>query len=386
MTAHGAAGRVVTVRAPRFPGIDSVRAIAALSVLAYHLAIHLRLVGEGGLSPYAVQLNIGVAIFFVISGFVLYRPFAAARARGGPLPPTLPYAVRRVLRIVPAYWVALTIVALVLGLSEVFTPRGLVTYYGFLQIYQKETIIGGIGPAWTLCIEVTFYAALPLWARLVRRVGGPFVRSELLLLAALAAASVAWKALVLYVVPADTPGWLPAQVSLPAFADHFAIGMALAVASVAGVQRLGVPSWAPWLLAAAAFALLSGGVPGQGFEAQSLWRHELRGLIGALVLLPAIWGAGAVPALLRHPWLRWLGTISYGVYLWQLPVILELQQRGWMASPGRGALAVAAVALTVAIAAASWYGLERPVLRAGGAWLRRRRPEEVEQPMRAGVA
>ena len=123
---------------------------------------------------------------------------------------------------------------------------------------------------------MTFYAALPLWARLVRRVGGPFVRSELLLLAAVAAASVAWKALVLYVVPADTPGWLPAQVSLPAFADHFAIGMALAVTSrwrTSGSVSAS-PPWAPWLLAAAAFALLSGGVPGQGFEAQSLWRHE----------------------------------------------------------------------------------------------------------------
>ena len=67
-------------------------------------------------------------------------------------------------------------------------------------------------------------------------------------------------------------------------------------------------------------------------------------------------------------------------------MILELQQRGWMESPGRGALAVAAVALTIAIAAASWYALERPVAAGGGAWLRRRRPEEVEQPVRAGVA
>ena len=67
------------------------------------------------------QLKDGVTLFFVISGFLLYRPFVAARAaaRTGPAPGK--YARRRVLRIVPGYWVALTVLALVFGLPHVFS-------------------------------------------------------------------------------------------------------------------------------------------------------------------------------------------------------------------------------------------------------------------------
>ncbi len=372
----------MNARNPRFPLVDSVRAIAALSVFAYHVAFHLELFRSGRFAGWGMQLNIGVAIFFVVSGFLLYRPFAAARHAGAPPPSLLPYAVRRALRIVPAYWVALPVVALVLGLSDVFTPHGIVKYFGFLQIYDKDAIIGGIGPAWTLCIEVSFYVALPLYALLARRLGGPVARSELALLALIAAASLGWKLLFRYAVPTDTPGWLPAQVSLPAFADHFAIGMALAVISVAArgrTERLERYSWLAWVLAFLAFVALSGGVTGQVFQVQSLWRHELRGVIGALLLAPAVFGAGgAVRRLLAQPWLLWLGAISYGFYLWHEPVIIALQRQGLDSSAGGVALGVVAFAITLALAAASWYLVERPVLRWGARRFGRRGSEEIE--------
>lgn len=76
---------------------------------------------DGLAGHYLAQLNLGVSIFFVISGFLLYRPFGAARLAGERSPPLLPYAIRRVARIVPAYWVALTIVALWLPVSGTFT-------------------------------------------------------------------------------------------------------------------------------------------------------------------------------------------------------------------------------------------------------------------------
>lgn len=108
-------------RAPgHLPLFDALRAIAAGSVLMYHLALF------GGtpdaLADYAAHLNVGVPIFFLISGFLLYRPFARAHLAAEPGVRVRAYAWRRVLRIVPAYWAFLT-AAVIVG-AEAF-PGGL---------------------------------------------------------------------------------------------------------------------------------------------------------------------------------------------------------------------------------------------------------------------
>src|SRR5689334_21552269 len=109
-------------RASRFRHIDSLRAIAAIAVLGTHAAIISGADRPGSTTGhYAQRLDVGVAIFFVISGFLLYRPFAAARAAGTQPPQTGAHAWRRTLRIVPAYWLALTVSALILGTSGVLT-------------------------------------------------------------------------------------------------------------------------------------------------------------------------------------------------------------------------------------------------------------------------
>jgi peptidoglycan/LPS O-acetylase OafA/YrhL len=353
----------VNVHSRRFPLVDSLRAIAALSIVVFHLTFALGGWANPTLGPYLRQLNVGVAVFFVISGFVLYRPFAAARLAAAPHPPFRGYAVRRILRIVPAYWVCLPVAALLLQTaSEVFTPRGIVTYFGFLQIYDASTIIGGLGTAWSLCVEVTFYAALPLWVLLMRRLRGSFLRTELAGLAGLVAISVAWK-LAIQSLPADAPGALTGQLMLPAFLDLFALGMALAVLTLAAPERLAAVDrapWLPWLMAAGAFVLLGAGRdPGAIFDNGAVWQHELRGLIGVLLLLPAIAGMrhdDALRRLLALPALLWLGLVSYAIYLWHWPLIAALHRWG---APGV-VVAVGAPLLTVVVAAASWYAVERP--------------------------
>ena len=105
-------------------------------------------VGGVAFPPHAIaiftsRLNSGVTLFFVISGFLLYRPFVAARfIRGRRALGTGRYAWHRFLRIVPAYWVALTVIALWLGLPHVFGPDAIV-YYGFGQVYRFRTSSGG---------------------------------------------------------------------------------------------------------------------------------------------------------------------------------------------------------------------------------------------------
>src|SRR5918911_5479930 len=122
----------MNARADRFPLFDSLRAIAALSVFAAHA--YLILEGFGSPNPLRdvlVRLDVGVTIFFVISGFLLYRPFVRARLRSAPPPRPLAYAWRRLLRIAPAYWVALTIIAVWLGLGEVHEAGKWPLFYFF---------------------------------------------------------------------------------------------------------------------------------------------------------------------------------------------------------------------------------------------------------------
>src|SRR4051794_40093700 len=85
--------------------LDGLRGLAALSVLVYHVA--LATVGAGAVAGAAGALHFGVPVFFVLSGLLLYLPFVRARMDGRPRPSLRRYAVRRLARIVPAYWAAL---------------------------------------------------------------------------------------------------------------------------------------------------------------------------------------------------------------------------------------------------------------------------------------
>ena len=124
------------------------------------------------------DLAYGVILFFTLSGFLLYRPFAAAILRGDPLPSLRRYLLNRALRILPAYWVILFFSAMVLG-SVLFWDSsgnlangrlldlGLIPRAAFfLQDYFPSTLLLGIGPAWSLAVEVVFYCALPMLALL----------------------------------------------------------------------------------------------------------------------------------------------------------------------------------------------------------------------------
>ena len=376
----------------RFPLVDGVRAIAALTIFFFHVAFHLGLLTQDTLSRYLGNLNVGVPIFFVVSGFLLYRPFVAARLDRATRPATGPYAARRVMRIVPAYWVALPIVTVMLGIeAEVFTPSGVITYFGFLQIYDLNTVVGGIGQAWTLCVEVTFYIALVGWAIAARRLPagsrGEVVRWELVALAGLFAFSLLWQLLV---APAFSPGdrgYLAAQISLPAFADQFALGMGLAVVSAAASSGMKLPQpfaaferrpWAWVLIGLGLYALLGlriGPVGlGESWSDAGTFRHVVKGFIGVCVLAPAVFGAslgGLTRKALGWRPLLLLGLISYSFYLYHLAFIITLDRVGWLHDLGWVAVAAASFACSVAAAAVSYRLIEAPGIALGRRWAAR---------------
>src|SRR6476659_3734388 len=107
-----------------FPAMDGYRALAALSVLVAHVALFSGVVNRNRtLAPYLARADVGVSIFFLLSGFLLYRPFVAAHLSARSAGSLGGYARRRALRIIPAYWFALTIVAFVLHAPGFHPPH-----------------------------------------------------------------------------------------------------------------------------------------------------------------------------------------------------------------------------------------------------------------------
>ena len=361
----------------RFPLFDSLRAIASGTVLLFHVGFVLEGFQHPTFGRYFAQLNVGVAIFFVISGFLLYRPFAQARFSGVHSPAIGPYAIRRAFRILPAFWVALTGAAIWLDDPDVF-DRPLI-YYGLLQNYDVDTLSRALGHAWTLSVEITFYAFLPLLALGLRRIRTSSLRGFLLseggVLALMFATALVWR-----LTQTQTRNgfiWFTPEVaSLPAFLDHFALGMGLAVASVvlAGRARRDLPApirlveerpWIPWVGAAGLYLVMSN--VGQGFADADgeTTRHELRGAIAVLLLAPAIFGherRGGVRRVMSARPLLWLGVISYSLYLWHPVVARKIgatqldENYGWVPS------AFVMVVACVAVAAVSYYLVERPAV------------------------
>ena len=371
----------MNVRAERFPLVDSLRAVAALAVLSFHAAFFAGMyTSDSPLRPYLAQPTAGISLFFVISGFLLYRPFVQARREGDPSPSTRAYAWRRFLRIVPAYWVALTVVAIWLSIDTVFDPAWhVLVFYGFAQIYVHPLEIDGLGQAWTLCVEVTFYALLPLWALAMRRLGA---RGELAALASLCVVSIAWKLYATqYIDTVNTGQWL---LPLPTFLDQFAVGMALAIASVhavpARVEGHLQRAWPWWLLAAVAYWAMStqigldGSLDERAGRSEFMLRHGLSTVVAGSLLVSAVFGwqrRDRVRRVLGWRPLLFVGLVSYGLYLWHLAVVQKVAKAtaDFMVDSGMGVetrfvfvLALAGAGAG-AIATASYFLVERPALR-----------------------
>jgi peptidoglycan/LPS O-acetylase OafA/YrhL len=370
----------------KFEAFDGLRAIAATLVIAYHVSLAEGLSRVGILAPLASALKGGVTVFFVISGFLIYLPYARAIRDREDLPDWRTYARRRVVRILPGYWFALTILAFAALAGSVFTADWW-RYYGLTQIYSLNTLFTGVGVAWSLCVEVTFYLALPLFARwmaaAVRRQGvrnGP--RSQLTIVGAIAVASVALRGVVCHSLIAPVPnGGAIFETALPGALDWFAIGIALAV--IASTWETNPGRFRPmrwlsynwslsWAMAGLVFTAGAWEQRGDLFlPLYGVFTHVALGLASAFLVLPAITRESRTRAarILSAPFLAWLGMISYGIYLWHDSVVRVIHG-SFTPDPshpgGIGSAVVlflATVAGAVLLGAASWYLVERPAQR-----------------------
>lgn len=349
--------------APHVAALDGVRAIAALSVVGYHAWLYtLPQVSAGhrdSLGDLVLhELRLGLVLFFVLSGFLLYQPWV----RGEP-PALWSYALRRAARIVPAYWVALIGSVLLLwphnAVPGVRLPDAddLWLFAIFGQNFTEGTLLKLDPPMWTLAVEVSFYAVLPLLGLLTRRLG-------------LVLVPLTFGALGVFYnrVLADDPDVpLTLTKSLPALAPYFALGMLAAVP-----RRVPV---VPLLAVGAALVLADGwwaadaATRGSHDLALRIWR-DVPAAAGFALILAAV--ATRPPRVLAAAPLPWLGKISYGIYLWHVPLLLFLRANELLPLSPLGALA-AVIGPTLVLAAASWYLVEQPVQRRARVAVRRRR-------------
>lgn len=371
-------------RATRFPLFDGFRAIAATGVLLTHVSFSTGFNTKSSWGAYFARADVGVAIFFLISGFLLYRPFVAARFRDEPPPRTGAFWWRRGLRIYPAYWAAL-VALVVIGGVKVHGFTAWLRFVFLVHIYWPTTVFGPVNQSWTLATEVAFYLFLPLYAYVLHRVvrhdaaPGRKLGAELAGIAVLVAITWLYRWSL-----ANTERFGVYNTWLPSWLDHFGLGMLLAVTSVwcadrrrrapAGLER----RWAPavcWLVAGVAFWLVSTqmGVAVNFVEfttRDEMVAHAMYAVVAFFFLLPGVFGPqdqGVIRRVLRNRIVQFVGLVSYGVYLWHELLIIKLRE--WAGAPADGIggnfgkLALAVFAGTLVLATLSYLIIERPLLR-----------------------
>lgn len=390
-TAHDARDRNREVARPAFSrriaGIEGLRGIAAASVLITHVWNQSQTQDQafklGFLSRYILPtFHHGVILFFALSGFLLWLPFTAALLDGRRPPAIRAYARNRFLRIAPAYWTVLLLAGLLLqsvrvddhrGVGALTNPRMLAENLFLAQDYDLHSAGTGIGAAWSLTVELVFYALLPLFAVLaLRGRSAPRGRMRLYVLApGLLLGMLGLVASFLGPRHDSSVPWLPLwERSFFTHAHLFALGMLLAVL-VADVQagRVRLPNrWRP----AAAGTLLLVSVATVWLAANTGLPERVEvclvafccALLLALTVLARPGQSRLVKVLDSRP-LIWAGLVSYSVYLWHMPVIDLIREHSLNANTTGLAFAwnlLLVASVTAGLAYLTYRYVEKPAL------------------------
>jgi peptidoglycan/LPS O-acetylase OafA/YrhL len=360
----------------RLPVLEAYRAGAAGLVLLTHVGF---LSGAGLHGPWAGWLargDAGVAVFFVLSGFVLMRQRVVLRRDSRKRQRVAPYLWRRAVRLLPAYLAALAGVLVFVPSARLRPVRDWVEALSMTSIYQQGPLLPGFTQTWSLATEVSFYLVLPWlatrWLGRGRssRTGGRWVAA---IVVVVVAGSTVWR---LAWEMSQAYGLAP-LTWLPSYLDWFTAGMLLAWLRErhgdGGPRLLREAAGAPgaWFATAAAvYWLATTSLVGPyGLElastAQMLLKHLLYLVFAVCLLVPAVFGdpASRWQVVAASPALRWAGTISYGFFLWHVIVLTALIENLRLTAfniPFLPLLGGALVVSTLA-AALSWYLVERPV-------------------------
>lgn len=379
-TATGATGEL--------PALDSLRAVASVAVVATHASFWAGAYSAPVWGTALARLDVGVALFFVLSGFLLSRPWFARRRRGAPAPGTGRYLWKRALRILPVYLLTVVAALTLLPGNRDAGPSTWATTLLMANTYVDDSLPDGLTQMWSLATEVAFYAVLPLlmWCVLrPRRSPRGDARRLAVALALMALVTVVW--LLDLSVRLDGGGTM-IRLWLPSYLTWFGTGIALAAVQVAradadtgagrlgrlawGVEQLGRSPLTCWVAALALFAMASTPVAGPADLSpaslgSALTKNLLYAAVAGLLVVPAVFAPASHPVtrLLGLPLLRHLGHLSYGLFCVHL-VVLELvaRWRGIELFGGRGVeLLVLTLVISLIVSEVLYRLVERPLMR-----------------------
>jgi peptidoglycan/LPS O-acetylase OafA/YrhL len=381
-------------RRHRFGALDGLRAIGALAVMGTHVGFDSGDALRGPFSGLLSRLDAGVALFFVISGFLLYRPHLVAMAGARPRPATGNYLWHRALRILPPLWIATALAALLLPQPPQVTLAWYLRHATLIHIYFPAHPVAGLTQMWSLATEGAFYVTLPLLAWFMCRRGfsnRAQVYRQMAVLGVFAIGGPLWKALE------SNPRHLVGALWLPGYLGWFGAGMFLAVWQVARAEGLipdgvlGKLAGSPgtvWAGALAVFALATSPMAGPydlspSSPGQAAAKSVLYAVLATLIVFPAVASPdeASEPAAVQALGGRvghFLGDISYGVFAYHVVVlgVVEILIGHVVFTGGFATLFGLTLSISVVLATLSYRLVERPIMRRG----RRDRRFDVSPP------
>jgi peptidoglycan/LPS O-acetylase OafA/YrhL len=349
--------------------LDGVRAIACLSVILFHVSGSAHIWDMDGLGHLAISVAMagdwGVTLFFVLSGFLLFLPYAKTLLYDDEWPATRQFYLRRAIRIIPAYYISLFLLILLshreyLQLDHV---KQLLLFLTFFMDSSQSTYQQINGPYWTLAVEWQFYLVLPFLALAMRPiVQRGSLRRRVCLLVLCLLGVISWGVLSRYcglylsAHPAQTfPVPRPIlNIALfflygcagmgwhGKFLEDFAVGMLAALCYILArntavdgtfnnvMRRLSPWLWGGGLLWLLGMALWESSManPQYRFLPHAIfytyvWSHEICLSLGFGACVVAIlFGCAGLQRMFVWSPLRCIGLISYSMYIWHLPLIL----------------------------------------------------------------
>lgn len=364
------------------PRLEALRGIAIGLVVVYHADQAIRPQSFEHVRPWLLEAYVeaghtGVSLFFVLSAFLLTRPFLRALAGGGRASVSH-FLERRALRVLPLYWAAVAVSSLLFGVLHDTTWLNGLPYLVFVNsIFGAAPVMSPFSDVWwSLATEAQFYLALPVAAGLARWQAGRWLLAGLLVAFTVSYVQMTGRGFYIFSSNAYTSlyGRLPVFVFGAVAAwiyDRHGESIRRFFAQRSAWRSGGADVLLVAVLVALGMLLQHVAYLGY-FVAEASWHawHVAEGLLWAMAVLLVLLAPLRIGSLFDAALLKWIGVLSFSLYLVHLPIIHYLREalrgrfprvyEGW--NPVSFAFVALCIGTALALSTLTYRFIERPFL------------------------